>query len=223
MGQSSSSILKEIDSFPFPSHVLTQDEFANLISNNTTIKQLHNYMAKNNKYVKIYICDKETDEDRLDPDYLDNCEVDDICADYVNRFYVAQLKTKRTSCHPAIGNMIWDGYHGEWSYGFDIYEYHKLDPNHKKLFLSDYYFCDVSARLSAYNSIHMAHDLNTINQMIKSLNRDIIEEKMLAILNQQSRLKAIEKVNREYGYKEPPNEKIRDDEFVRFMNSVLVD
>lgn len=217
MGQHSSS-----EQIVIPDHVLSQEEFARLVSNKSTFRPLHNCMVKNNKYIKIFICNKETDEDRLDSDYLDNCECDDVCGDYVNQYYIAELKTKRTSCHPAVGNMIWDGYHGEWSYGFDIYEYHKLDPNYKKLFLSDYYFCDVDERMGCYGSIHMAHDLHTILGMIKSLDRDAIEGKMLEILNEQSRLKAIEKINKAYGYKEPSKKNTNED-WARYMESVLVD
>jgi hypothetical protein len=220
MGQSSSS---ESDNFVLPTHILSHIEFNNLISNITNKKQFHNYMVKNNKYVKIFICEKETDEDRLDPDYLDNCEVDDICADYVNRYYMAELKTKRTSCHPAIGNIIWDGYHGEWSYGFDIYECHKIDKDYKKLFLSDYYFCDVDKRLSQYKTIHMSNDLNTILDVIKTLNRDIIEEKMLAILKEKSRLKAIAKINKSYGYEKPQKTNTEHINFIRYMDSIMVD
>jgi hypothetical protein len=221
MGQSNSS---KKNNFLLPTHVLSHDEFNDLINNNVTKRQLHNYMAENNKYVKIFICDRETDEDRLDPDYLDNCEVDDICADYVNRYYMAELKTKRTSCHPAVANMIWDGYHGEWSYGFDIYECHKIDKDYKKLFLKDYYFCDVDKRLSQYKTIHMSNDLNTILNVIKSLNPDIIEEKIISILREQSRLKEIAKINKAYGYKEPQKDKdLEYEQFKKYMECVLVD
>ena len=56
-------------------------------------------MLKTNIWAKIFICEKETDEDRADHDYIDNCEVDDICNDYKNRYYVAQITTKK------IGNQ----------------------------------------------------------------------------------------------------------------------
>jgi hypothetical protein len=220
MGQFFSSNLKENDSFVLPTHVLTQDEFIKLVSNPITKKQLHNHMAKNNKYIKIFICEKETDQDRLDPDYLENCEYDDICADYVNQYYVAELKTKRTSSQPLIENMIWNGYHGEWSYGFDIYEMHRIDLNYKKLFLSDYFFCDVNDRVSNHKSIHMSNDLNTIFNVIKSLNRDIIEEKMLEILTEQTRLKEIAKINKKYGHKEQFSN--QENEYLkRYMDSMI--
>ncbi len=170
---------KSTDNFNFPEHILTQNEFLNLIENNKTL--LHNFMVKNNKYIKIFICEKETDEDRNNIGYLEDCEIDETLNDYKNRYYIAELKTLQTGYHPAIANIIWFGYHEIWSYGFDIYEMHKIDKSYKRLFIKDYYVADYNKR----NGVHMANDLIKLYDIIKSLNRDIIDQTKISQLKKE--------------------------------------
>ncbi len=191
MGQEISST----NNFNFPEYVLSHQEFNDLIQNEK--KNFHNYMAKKNKYAVIYICDKETDEDRLDEAYIENCEIDSICADYVNRYYVAQLKTSRQGYYSDFTSVLQDNYHTIWSYGFDIYEYHKVNKDYKRLIVKDYYFCDIKERTKNLGT-HISNDLLTILQIIKSLNRDLIEEKIMAIITEKSRLREIDKINKQY-------------------------
>lgn len=129
-------------------------------------------MANTNKYAVIYICDKETEEDRKDEVYIENCEIDSICADYANRYYVAKLKTARQGYYTDFASVLVDNYHTIFSYGFDIYEYHKLDKNYKKLMIENYYFCDIKERTEKFGT-DMSNDLLTIFNVIKSLNRDL--------------------------------------------------
>ncbi len=192
MGQTNS-----VDNFNFPEYVLTHQEFSDLIKTNA--KSFHDYMVKKNKYATIFICDKETDEDRMDEGYKENCEIDSICADYVNRYYVAQLKTAKQDCYSDFSSVLHDNYHTIWSYGFDIYEHHKLDTNYKRIIIKDYYFCDIKERTKSFDT-HMSNDLVTILQIIKSLNRDLIEEKIMAIITEQLRLRDIANINKQYGH-----------------------
>ncbi len=178
--------------FKFPEHVLSQEEFYNLIT--TSKKELHNYMSSNDEYIKVFICDKETAEDRNEPGYLENCEFDEICYDYKNRYYVAQLKTTKTGYNLSIANLIWYGYHEVWSYAFDIYEMHRVDKNYKKLFIKDFFVCEINNR----SEIWMYNDFINIYNNIKSLDRDQIEKRKLIILNEILRKKEIKKINNQF-------------------------
>jgi hypothetical protein len=173
--------------FIFPEYVLSQEEFYNLIINSKI--ELHNYMVKNDKYIKVFICYKETEEDRNNIGYLKNCKVDEICDDYKNRYFVAELNILKTGFNLSISNMIWFGYHEVWSYCFDIYEMHNLDKQYKKLYIKDFYI----------SKICMYNDFINIYNTIKSLNRDIIEEKQLNNLKTE-----IEKI-----YKKIPNTELK--------------
>ena len=104
MGQSNSSKNTLLIHYGIQNNVLTQEQFNQIIQINK--KQFHEQMLKANIWAKIFICEKETDEDRADPGYMDNCEIDDICDDYKNRYYVAQLTTKKTANPQSIGDLI---------------------------------------------------------------------------------------------------------------------
>ncbi len=188
-----------ITDFNFPEHVLSHQEFSDLIQNNK--KKYHDHMANTNKYATIFICDKETDEDRMDKEYIENCEIDSICADYVNRYYVAQLKTVKQDCYSDFSSVLHDNYHTIWSYGFDVYEYHKLNKDYKKLMVENYYFCDIKERTKKFGT-HMSNDLSTILDVIKTLNRDLIEEKIMSVITEKSRLRDVANINKQYGYVE---------------------
>ncbi len=195
MGQSNNSSMMG----NLPEHVLSQQEFGDLIQNTRRKTAFHDQMVKNNKYPVIFICDKETDEDRMDEGYKENCEIDSISADYVNRYYVAQLKTVRRKHYSDFSSLLHDNYHTNWSYGFDVYEYHKLDSNYKRLMVKDYYFCDIQERTKNFGT-HMSNDLITILQIIKSFNRDRLEEQIMAAINEQLRLRDIADINTKYGH-----------------------
>jgi len=162
-------------------HVFTQSEFKEIIENDK--EQFHEYMLKKNNWAKIYICEKETEADRNDPVYIENCEIDEICNDYKNRYYVAQLKTIQTDYPSSVSQhaMIHHTYHMFWSYAIDIYEYHKNDTSYKKRVLKNYYILKPSDR----KEIHMANDFERILDKIKSLNSDIIQESIMRSLSYQ--------------------------------------
>ena len=174
---------KKKEAFVFPEHVLSQDDFFELICNDK--KRLHDFMVNNNKYITVFICEKETEEDRQDPSYLENCEVDLIINDYKNIYYIAQLKTIKNGYHPAIANALCFGYHELWSYSFD-----RLKPYYKKMCIKNYHICDINKRPDFF--IHMSNDFMPIYNVIKSLHRDIIENKICEILDDKRKLKAID-------------------------------
>ena len=180
MGQSNS--VNYIEQYNIKDNVLTQDQFYEIIKldeNGKSKKKLfHEQMLKANIWAKIFICPKETDKDRADPDYIENCEIDEICDDYKNRYYVAHLSTKQVAQPNSIADLIWMPiiYHKFWAYVLDIYEYHKLDSSYKKLVLKDYYVCDNVIDRKGYN---MSNDLDTIFNVIKKLDRDIIEKNII--------------------------------------------
>lgn len=197
MGQSNSTKINFLDQYNIKNNVLTQNQFNEIIQTNK--KLFHEQMLKANIWAKIFICEKETDEDRADPGYIENCEVDEICDDYKNRYYVAQLKTKQTANPQSIADLIWQPivYHEYWAYGFDIYEYHKTNPSHKKLILKDYFVCEYLDR-KGYN---MSNDFEILLSLIQKLNRDIIENKVIAILTEEIRKKKIAQINETYNKK----------------------
>lgn len=176
--------------------VYTLDEFKKMIADNRD--KVHNQMCLHEKYAKIFICEKETEQDKTDPDYLDNCEVDDICDDYKFQYYAAELKTKKTGYYDSISDMAWNNYHQVWSYSFDIYEMHRNNSTHKKLILKDYF----TPKTRKGN--HMTNDLVPIFDVIEKLTRDVIENKVIANLTEQSRLREIDLVNKKYGYTTAP-------------------
>ena len=162
--------------------VFTQSEFKNIIENEKI--EFHEQMLKKNKWAKVYICEKETEADRNDPVYRENCEIDEICNDYKNRYYVAQLKTIQTTYPDRVAQMamIQHTYHQFWSYAIDIYEYHIHDASHKKLLLKNYYISNSSHR----KENHMADDFEDILNKIKSLNADDIEEAYIRSLKNKT-------------------------------------
>ncbi len=178
--------------------VLTQDEFAAAIDDDGDRVQFHRYILSTDGYPTVFLCDVETDEDRNDPDYRDNCDIDELCADYVHQYYVARLKAKRTATHVSIGDMLWDGVNGAWSYGFDVYKCHRLKPGHARRVLDDCGVCNIRERWRTYRSGHMSHDLTTLLRMFGALTRDRIEEAVVADLNERCRQNAIAEVNRRH-------------------------
>lgn len=151
--------------------IMSQVEFEKIIMDKDVRKGFHRQMVKENKWGKIYICERISDEEKSDPDFIENCEVDDICESYLNQYYVAQLKTIQKRFAISIADAV-HGYHFEWAYGFDIYEYDRLNPNHKRLVLTNYHVCDYYKR----ETYHMSDDFIVIFDIIKKLNPDMIAE-----------------------------------------------
>lgn len=161
-------------------NVWSGQEFAQIINNEQSKAKLHNQMVRTDKYPKIFICEKETEEDRADPVYRENCEIDDICANYHNQFYVGKLKTVRVDSPDSVGDIIWmdQVYHKYWAYGLDIYEYDRSKPEYKKLVVSEYYLGSVDKR----KDYHMANDLIEICSITNGLTRDAIETQIITQL-----------------------------------------
>ena len=189
MGQSSSDMLAK-----YNNKILTLEEFEEMINENK--KLLHNQIVKSNIYPKIFICEKETDEDKLDPVYIENCEIDDIVDDYKNRCFVAQLTSKRdpNAYFESVGNIIWNDYHQLYSYGIDIYEYHKIDKTFTT-FLENYLICDIKTR----NGTHMCDDYVKICNTIKNLDGKKIGDELCKRFREKSRLREIDNINKKYG------------------------
>jgi len=158
-------------------NVLSLTEFNDIISDKTKIKMFHERMMKVGKCY-IFICEVETDEDRMDPDYMENVMIDDICGNYCNQYYVAQLKTKQIAHPESIADIIWMPmiYHEFWAYAFDICKFDRNDTTYKKLVIDNFHICDYFTRSNYY----MQNDLFQINDMFKNLNRDMIENKVIS-------------------------------------------
>lgn len=190
--------------FTFPEHVLTQEEFYELIANNK--RALHNYMIKNNKFIKIFICDKETDENEKYLEYLDETNEekysDDTNGKYLdkinynceNKFFVAQLKMVKNGYKSSFLNDFWYGYHEVYSYGIDIYEMHKLDDNYNKLFIDNFFTCFNKSNTNS--EPWMYNDFIIIYYKLKKLNIHEIETEKLKMLNEISRTNKINEINK---------------------------
>ena len=75
------------------------------------------------------------------------------------------MKTVNQGYFSDFSAMLHNDYHSIWAYGFDVYEYHRFDTNHKVRWLENYYVCDINTR----SGHHMSQDLVTILNVIRSL------------------------------------------------------
>jgi len=126
-------------------NVLTQETFEQLINVKYKRLQLQDIIANTNKVIKIYICDKSNSNDK---------------------YYVAHLKTFNLG-PPSFGHIFWGYfvYHEYFVYGFDIYEYSKIDEVYKKIYKKNYHICNIKTR----NGYNMSHDFETILNVIKKM------------------------------------------------------
>jgi hypothetical protein len=126
-------------------NVLTQETFKQLITVKCNRLQLQDIITNTNKVIKIYICDNSNSNDK---------------------YYVAHLKTVNLG-PPSFGHIFWGYfvYHEYFVYGFDIYEYSKINEDYKKLYKKNYYICNIKTR----NGYNMSHDFETILNVIKQM------------------------------------------------------
>lgn len=125
--------------------ILSQELFEQLIQDKSDRLKIHELVAKKNKEIKIYICQNDSNK---------------------NLYYVAHFTTIDLGL-PSFGHLIWSPlvYHEHWVYGFNIYEYNKIDKSHTKIYLKKFHQCNINTR-KGYN---MSHDLQTNLDIIKNL------------------------------------------------------
>ena len=153
-----------IGSIMLENYILPKNIFETIIQNKNTRLELHNYYKSinsdlrmnrlRNTNIKVYICDD---------------------SDNTNKYYIA-LFTMNFFEPPSIAHIIWYNqvYHEFCSYGFDIYSCDKNDKNDMKLIIQNYNIVNPNTR-PVYN---MSYDFITNFNIIKTLNSDIIKNKI---------------------------------------------
>ena len=212
MGGNANSKIDFLQVYNIPNHILTLDEFNSILI--TDRIGFHKQMATSNVYAKIKICNKISQEQRTDPDFIELCSQDSQCSSYLDKYFVAELKTIQVSYPSSVGDIIWasKNYHEHWIYGVDLYEYDITDLTYKKLILKDFIKCKISDR-GGYN---MSRDLANIYLALRNLSGETIDKIICYRLNKQNKIEEIKRINDKYNSDQQINNEFSMDQRILY-------
>lgn len=111
-----------------------------------------------NTRIFVYICERESENDKLDPDYINNCECDEQCYQIQFQYYVAEI-IRKSGCN------------------FNIHRVHRHFPTVKTLVVSncmDY--------LSKSSSMHT---MGGVIRCLQTLTTDDISALIISTVNER--------------------------------------